>query len=207
LENITDNVITNRAETISNLNLPGRSGDFAVASEAVDKLITEGGESFYDYVAELGLVKDSNLIVLSSLHNYFYDADEMNDAKTVINLKELNQIKQLKSLLYSHLHLLPPKCNFVGCFVNNEKVERYALRNHTHPGEKILNNDDLELGIVSRFPLVNMLYSMMDLKTNMFMSERSVTLLLRVNGFKVLDMTDLNGLTFFHAQKVDETFN
>jgi hypothetical protein len=207
LENITDNPITNRTGTKSNLGLLRRSIDFAVASEAVDKLITEGGESFYDYVTELGLAKDSNLIVLSSLHNYYYDSDEMNNAETVVNLKELNQIKQLKSLLYSHLHFLPPKCNFVGCFVNNEKVERYALRNHTHPGEKILNNDDLELGIVSRFPLVNMLYSVMDLKTNMYMSERSVTLLLRVNGFKVLDMTDLNGLTFFHAQKVDETFN
>lgn len=194
-------------EKRANLNLPGASSNLVATTEAIDILIAEMGEGFYNYVNTIGLAKDPNLIVLSSRHSYYYDADEMNNAKTVINLKELNQIKQLKSLLYSHLHFLPPKCNFVGCFVNNEKVERYALRNHTHPGEKIMNHDNVELGIVSRFPLVNMLYSMMDLKTNMYMSEKSVTLLLRVNGFKVLDMTDLNGLTFFHAQKVDDTFN
>ena len=34
------------------------------------------------------------------------------------------------------------------------------------------------------------------------MSERSVTYLLEENGFKVLDMTELDGLTYFHAQSL-----
>jgi len=46
-----------------------------------------------------------------------------------------------------------------------------------------------------------MLYSMIDSKTNKYMSERSVSLLLEDNGFKVFDMTELNGLTYFLAQK------
>jgi hypothetical protein len=42
----------------------------------------------------------------------------------------------------------------------------------------------------------------MDLKTNTYMSEASVTSLLKDYGFKVVDMTETNGLTFFHSRKV-----
>jgi hypothetical protein len=207
LENITENLATSRAGTITSIGLSDRLVDFAVASEAIDKLITEGGEGFFNYVDRIGLANDPNLIVLSSLHNYYYDSEEMNNVTTVINLKELNLIKQIKSSLHYQLQSLPEKCNFVGCFVNNEKVERFALRNGTSSSEKIRKYDDIELGIVSQFPFINMIYSLMDLKTNLFMSVRSVTLMLRVDGFKVIDMTELNGLTFFCAQKVKETFN
>jgi hypothetical protein len=47
----------------------------------------------------------------------------------------------------------------------------------------------------------------MDLKTNNYLSEESVALMLGVHGFKVIDMKEVNGLTFFHSQKVGNTFN
>ena len=121
------NIIVNQS-AISNLSFPERLIDKAMANEAVDNLITEGGEDFYNYVNRIGLAKDPNLIVLSSRHSYFYDTEELNNAKTVINLKELNQIKQIKNLL----HFLPTSCNFIGCFVNNKKSERYILRNSSN---------------------------------------------------------------------------
>jgi len=178
-----------------------------VANEAIDKLITEGGEGFYNYVDSLGLSLDPNLIVLSSTHHYYYDAEEISRAKTIVNLKELNRIKEISGLLHSHLPFLPSHCNFVGCFVNNNKVERFALRKSLTPLEKINNSDNQELGIVSRFPFMNMLYSFMDSRTDTYMSEHSVTIMLGNYGFKVLNMTDVNGLTFFHSQKVSELYN
>jgi hypothetical protein len=178
-----------------------------MANEGVDNLVTEGGEDFYNYVNRIGLAKDPNLIVLSSMHSYYYDTEEMNNAKTVINLKELNQIKEIKSLLQSYLNFLPNSCNFVGCFVNNKKIERYVLRNNSGSRENKKNFEAIELGIVSRFPFINRLYSIMDLKTNIYMSERSVTLLLKDYGFKVMDMTEFNGRTYFHSQKVGGFYN
>ena len=186
---------------------PVKSFELVVENEAIDKLMTEGGESFYNYVDSRGLSKDSSLIVLSSSHHYYYDYEEMNNAKTVVNLKELNQIKEIKSLLHSHLHFLPQRCNFLGCFVNNRKVERYTLRNHLTSGEIIRNTDDVELGIVSRFPFINRLYSLMDSKTNKYLSEKSVALMLGVHGFKIVDMKEVDGLTFFHSRKVENAFN
>ena len=47
----------------------------------------------------------------------------------------------------------------------------------------------------------------MDLRTNTYMSEGSVTLLLKDHGYRVLDMTEYNGLTFFHSQKVEAALN
>jgi len=199
---ITDLVKTQRPQTKT---YPGQRAnlcDLVVANDAVEKLITEGGAGFYTYVDSCGLSMDSNLIVLSSRHHYYYDSEEMNNAKTVVNLKELNQIKEIKSLLHSHLHFLPEKCNFVGCFVNNRKIERYTLRKSGSPKEKIRNSDDVELGIVSRFPFLNMLYSYMDSKTNNYLSEESVALMLGFHGFKIMNMKEVNGLTFFHSRKV-----
>ena len=186
---------------------PARSANMVLINEAVDELITEGGEGFYNYVNSLGFSNDTNLIVLSSRHHYYYDSDEINRAKTVVNLKELNRIKEIKELLHSHLHFLPQKCNFVGCFVNNKKNERFTFKKSATSKEKVMNSDDIELGIVSQFPFINMLYSLMDSKTNNYLSEESVSSMLGVHGFKVIDMKEVNGLTFFHSQKVGIALN
>ena len=195
------------AQTRTYQHSSAKSAEMVVANEAVDKLITEGGEGFYNYVNSRELSKDSNLIVLSSRHHYYYDSEEMNNAETIVNLKELNQVKEIRNLLYSHLHFLPEKCNFIGRFVNNRKVERYTLRKVVSSKEKIRNSDDVELGLVSRFPIINMLYSLMDSKTNTYLSEKSVALMLGVHGFKVIDMKEVNGVTFFHSRKVGEALN
>jgi len=62
---------------IVNLSLLVKSNDLVVADEAVDNLITEGGEDFYNYVNSIGLAKDPDLIVLSSRRGYYYDVQEM----------------------------------------------------------------------------------------------------------------------------------
>jgi hypothetical protein len=192
---------------IENLSLPVNSNDLVVADEAVDNLITEGGEDFYNYVKSIGLAKDPGLIVLSSQRGYYYDVQEMKNVKTVINLKELNRIKQIKSLFKSYLHFLPNSCNFIGCFVNNKKVERFVLRSSSDFIENKKCSDAIELGIFSPYPFINKLYSIMDLRTNTYMSERSVTLLLKDHGYRVMDMTEFNGRTFFHSKKVRDNFN
>jgi hypothetical protein len=192
---------------ITNLNPPISSVKLMVANEAADNLITEGGEDFFNYVNRIGLAKDPSMLVLSSLHSYYYGTEEINKAKTIVNLKELNQIKQIKSILQSYLQFLPLNCNFVGCFVNNKKVERFVLRNKSNLTGNRNISDSIELGIVSRFPFLNRIYSIMDSKTNTYMSEMSVTVLLKDFGFKVMDMTEFNGLTYFHSQKVGKNNN
>jgi hypothetical protein len=130
----------------------------------------------------------------------------MNNFQTVINLKELNQIKDVKNFLRSSLQILPPNSNFIGCFIDNEKTNGYEVINGSSYVNK-RNRDAIDNGIISRIPFINMLYSILDSKTIRYMSKHSISLLLEGCGFKVMNMTDINGLTFFHSQKLKPAFN
>lgn len=203
-----NNITINKLDVINDqglntlVNLGGNSIDSARSNPVLRILTTEDCENFAKYIELLGLAKDLNLVVLSSLHHYYYDAEEMVNVNTVINLKELNQIKQLRDFLHSMFHILPPKCNFIGCFVNNKKENGFVL--NTGPSDSYYkrNSDAIENGIVSSSPFLNMIFNMIDSKTNKYLSERSVSLLLGEHGFKVLDMTEQDGLTYFCAQSL-----
>ncbi len=178
-----------------------------VKEDPFDRLLTEGGDEFYSYVMSRGNFIDSNLIVLSSQHHYYYDSDDLKQVGSIVVLKKLNRISEIENFLNSHLDILPDKCNFIGHFVNNQKVERFALRTGKTKTEKIKNSDKLELGIVSKFPFMNMIYSYMDSITNSYMSDSSVTIMLEDHGLEVINMTESDGLTFFHAKKTGSLVN
>ena len=206
MANLT-NILLNPADS-SNPSLinPEALLNFNTSSEAIDLLLEEGGESFFNYVNWLGLSDEPDLIVLSSKHHYYYDPEEMNNTRTVINLKELNKIKDIKPFLHSCLNFLPAESNFIGCFTDNEKINGYELRKQSMAYPDKNREDELEYGIVSRFPFINMLYSMIDSKTNNYISKKSIALLLKEFDFKVIDMIESDGFTFFHARKFN-TYN
>lgn len=203
-----DNLNLINSQSVNSLaSLGAASTEISRNNSVLRMLATEDCENFVKYIELLGLDKDSNLLVLSSLHHYYYDAEEMTNIQAVINLKELNQIKQTKDFLHSIFRILPPDCNFIGCFVNNKKQNGFVL--NTNPSDSYYkrNSNAIENGIVSSSPFLNMIYNMIDSKTNKYMSERSVTMLLMENGFKVLNMTELDGLTYFCAQSLRSADN
>jgi hypothetical protein len=174
-----------------------------IGTNSIQKVLdTKTAENFVRYLDQLSIEKDLNLIVLSSSHHYYYDAEEIINVKTMVNLTELNQIKQLKDFLHSIFRLLPPKCTFIGCFVNNKKQDRFVLNSGPTDSYYKRNSDAIENGIVSSSPILNMIYNMIDSKTNKYLSERSVSLLLGEHGFKVTNMTEIDGLTYFCAQSL-----
>jgi hypothetical protein len=189
------------------VSLVDTSIDLIKSNPALRILSTEDSENFAKYLELLGLDKDSNLVVLSSSHHYYYDAEEMANVKTVVNLKELNQVKQVKEFLHSIFHILPPKCMFIGCFVNNKKQNSFGLSTNHSDSYYKRNSEAIENGIVSSNPFLNKIYNMIDSKTNKYMSERSVAQLLGEHGFKVLNMTELDGLTYFCAQSIQTADN
>ena len=199
LENL-DLINNQRINSLANFG--SNSNDLVRGNSALKILAAEDSENFARYIEQLQLDKDTNLVVLSSSHHYYYDAEEMINVSTVINLKELNQIKQLKDLMHSIFHILPPKCNFIGCFVNNKKQNGFVLNTNPTDFYYKRNSDAIENGIASSSPLLNMIYNMIDSKTNKYMSEKSVSFLLGEHGFKVLDMTEIDGLTYFCAQSL-----
>jgi hypothetical protein len=163
---------------------------------------TIAAENFVKYLDQLSIDKDSNLLVLSSSHHYYYDAEEMINVKTMVNLTELNQIRQLKDFLHSIFRILPSKCTFIGSFVNNKKQDGFVFNSVPTDSYYKRNSDAIENGIASSSPILNMIYNMIDSKTNKYLSDRSVALLLEEHGFKVTNMTEIDGLTYFCAQNL-----
>ena len=158
-------------------------------------------ETFTKYLEKLHLANDPSTLVLSSSSHYYYESEELKKIKTLVNLKQLNHITQLNEFLDSIFCILPSGSYLIGCFSDNKNQYR-LLSDSYKPQNNIAGQFDLvENGISSRIPFLNMIYSIMDIRTNRYMTKRTVTLHLEEAEMRVLNITDINGLTFFCAQK------
>jgi hypothetical protein len=151
---------------------------------AIVNMIAEDGESFFHYLKDLGLSRENNLVVLSSRHFYFYDEDELKNVRTLINLRKLNLIKYLDEFLFTLVQVLPPDTKFLGCFSDCSTS---------------VNNGVSLLRPIKFFKeKVNKL----DFVREKSMNKNKVTEILESYGFKIINMTEINGLTYFCSQNV-----
>jgi len=164
------------------------SGDKGVSMDdnqnnpVFENLLAEGGENFYHYINWLGFGKDPNLMILSSIHHYYYDFNDLKGIKTLINLKKLNEINHIDTFLGNVFRVLPSKANFIGCFKDN-KI-RGGIGAPFYQSFKLLNN------------LINVINS----RTDKFMTRKDVIKLLEAHDFRIVDMTEISNITFFCAE-------
>jgi hypothetical protein len=149
-------------------------------SSTIVNMIAEGGENLFHYLKSFNLLRDADLIVLPSNHHYFYDENDLQSVKTIVNLKKLNLIKDPEAFLSTLKRILPPYVNFIGCFS--------ASKNFT------------VIDFFSRLPLI--LNNLLDPKEDRVMKKKDVTELLEKHGFKVVDMTETDGMTYFYSQNI-----
>lgn len=150
-------------------------------SPVFEDLVAENCENFYHYINWLGLAKDPNLMVLSSLHHYYYDLNELKDVRTLINLKSLNRIQQLNSFLHTIFRLLPPGAKFLGCF------------------EEDKNPEGVPLPIYKSVKFLNGILNFLDSRTDRRLKKNEVKKLLESHGFRVADITEISGITYFKS--------
>jgi hypothetical protein len=141
-------------------------------------LTSIGGKNFFRYLKRFNLSKESNLLILPPNKHFFYDKNELKDVSTLINLRKLNLIKDLDTFLKSLILVLPPYTNFVGCFSDNKTNGSYYF--------------------ISEW--LTKFNNFIDLKTDHNLDKKDITRLLEKWGFSVVDMTEINGLTYFYSQ-------
>ncbi|MCU0472814.1 MAG: hypothetical protein MUC93_05530 [Bacteroidales bacterium] len=156
---------------------------------AIRTLMAEGGLSFYRYLTSINLSRESDILVLPSNHHYYYDGKELKDVRILINLKKLNLIKHLDMFLNTLVRILPPETNFIGCFSDSNTLKRNGFPFY-HPSR-----------------LFNRLNNFLDFRTDQIMNKNEVSELLKRNGFRTIDMKEMNGLTYFYSRKVINQFN
>jgi hypothetical protein len=143
-----------------------------------DKLAAEVDENFLNYLNWHGLADEDKLLVLSSKLHYYYDYEELKEVTTLINLKKLNLVKHLDDFLKSLYDGLAPKTNFVGCF----------------------KDKSIQNGVSKTSRLYKRFLNFLDAKIDVEIDSRDFSRVLESHGFKVIDMTVINGLTYFRTQ-------
>ncbi|MBN2862263.1 MAG: hypothetical protein JXN62_03815 [Bacteroidales bacterium] len=165
-------------------------------------LTSEGRTNFLHYIEWLGLDKDPRMIVISSVHHFYYDSGDMRDVRTLINLKELNQIRNIESFIYSIYSIMPHGSFLIGCFRDNKILNGFSLRGNLKDKHALNSSENINNGIFSGIPFLNMIYSLLDARTNNNLSRKSVTGMLETRGFKVIDITDFPDQTLFCAKRI-----
>jgi len=171
-------------------------------SRLFDELSDSAREDLIEYLDRMGLVNEADLLVIPSTRHYFYDAEDMKGIKTVVNLRQLNHVREVREFLRNIVDLLPVRSNFVGCFVDNKAQNGFSDKYSNLPKDLSDKAEAYENGIESRIPFINRMYSFIDSRTNRYLTKRTVTHLLEECGLQIIGMTELNGLTYFWTQKV-----
>ncbi len=151
-------------------------------NQVILDLISEGGEDFFHYLKYLNLVHEPDIMLLSPRHHYYFEYHDLKDVKVLINIITLNQIRNLGSFLSTVYRLLPPKARFIGCFAES----RIQNGRGFPPPAKIFNK------------LINFL----DSRIERDLSNKDVLKFLEAHGFRLFDITEINGLTYFATRSV-----
>jgi len=166
------------------------------------ELAADVREDLFSYLDRMGLINESGMLVIPSTRHFFYDADDLKGVKTIVNLKQLNHVREIRDFLKKVSELLPQKSNFVGCFVDNNTQNGFADKYSNLPRQLSEKAEVFENGIESRIPFINRMYSFIDFRTNRYLTRRTVSHLLEECGLQLVGMTELNGLTYFCTEKV-----
>jgi len=139
---------------------------------------SETGNDFLQYLQWLQMEDETNLMTLSSTHHYYYEMNDLKNIKILINLKPLNSIKQLDSFLQTLVRLLPNESSFIGYFKNTDQNKSvFSIPQFSNFFQGFINY--------------------IDLKTDNSLTKREVSRLLEKHKLNVVDITDINGMTYF----------
>jgi hypothetical protein len=166
-----------------------------------EELTDEVREDLITYLNRMGLAGEAQILVIPSTRHYFYDAEDLRGIKTVINLKQLNHVREIREFLRKISEMLPYNSSFVGCFIDNKSQTGFSDKYSNLPKQLSEKAEAYENGIESRIPFINRMYSFIDAKTNRYLTKKTVSHLLEECSLQLVGMTELNGLTYFCTRK------
>ena len=178
-----------------------REPDRGSARESLhSQLCKEESEDFYNYLDWLDLAGIRSNLVLSKENHFLFSEEELQDIELVINLKCLNRFSDLDEWLSNIHDTLSNLTYFTGCFKEDKN-----LFDETPDYFKYLKSVEKKRYKGARSSAISKLSSILGrfFGSGDFISlNKDITKkLLRISGFTVLDMTELNGKTYFCVQK------
>lgn len=148
-----------------------------VRSYALESLLSNGCEDMYNYVHWTGLVREAGMMVLLSISQYHYDLADLQNIRILINQKQLNSVRHLESYLHILFSALPADAYFLGCIKCNNHIINEKTRTSLRKFYRSSNGSDF-------YP-------------ERLFTKEGVYKLLEGQGYKVIDLTDMKGITYF----------
>lgn len=143
-------------------------------------LTAVGGRNFFRYLKNFNLLREQEIFILSPNMHFYYDENDFKGIKTFINLRKLNLLKDPDEFLHTASLILPYNVNFIGCFSDNNSA-----------------------GVEDFIPkLVTRLNNYIDFRTDHTLNRKEVSGLLVKHGYNVIDMSEINKLTFFYSKHI-----
>lgn len=134
--------------------------------------------SFNNYLQLMGLAQQPDFMILSANSRFYYDSGDLRGIKTLISTRELNHVPHLDSFLFTIYNLLPPQSCFLGCFSKTD-------------------NKDQSNGRISDCKFRHPVMKPNDRRYSPGFSRQEILVLLESHGFKLLDLTEIKGITYF----------
>ena len=178
---INNTFLFNGKTNLANIKREKSSSGVTSLSSYIFNVIAEGTVNFLSYLKNLGVSKEPDLMILSSKQHYRNEND-LKSVRTSVNIKKLNHINHLDIFLSNVVRISTPDTNFIGYY-----SDKKTLKGNGNPYNQ-------PSGLLSRF------INFMDSGTDHNMNKNEVLGLLETYGFKIIDMNDRSGLTFFHSQ-------
>jgi hypothetical protein len=151
-------------------------------NQVYNHLVPDEGQDFPDYLTRLGMLGESNLLVLSMRHHYYFEYNDLRDLKVLVILKKLDMIKHLESFLHIIFRILPSGAYFIGCFNKN----------------KSLIYKELNFNKTATFH--NKVHDFLESIPHHHLNINNFAGFIESHGFNIVDLAEIKGQVYFTSQ-------
>lgn len=135
------------------------------------------------YFRSLGMVKDSDTLLLYSNNHFYYDKTELATISALLNLKQLNQFPHPARFISQLAEIMPEGSCFSGYFKSYE-------------------SDFKDRNFLSK--IANFLWQIINpLKSGKKgLNKQRFIKMMTSKGFSIIDISEISGLTYFCSRKI-----
>lgn len=201
-------LINNKLQTkkVSNLGIQTQINpafeSTASLTEVEKDLLNEVGADVLDYYKGYPFLFNGQVIYLSTIRHYIYDAAALFELNTIINLRLINGVAHLRYFLYNINRTLPLKGYYLGCYENrtSQKQRLLSIKPALY-GKLSFFLFFFFHNLLPRIPILRFVYLFLYRGGMKCVSKEDLTWLLKRNGFTLTDSKVIRGKSYFIAQK------
>jgi lipopolysaccharide/colanic/teichoic acid biosynthesis glycosyltransferase len=170
-----------------------------------DYILRNQGEALLDFLNQHTQLFFSSTLLINTSHQFNIEKVSHSRYSTIINLHEINNIREINSFFMVINDRLPKDGLFVGCFesISQRKKRIKSGKNWIWSGI-VYANDFLLRRVMSKAYLTREAYFWITNGKDRVLSKAEVYGRIYFSGFEVVSEAEINGYSYFVAKKIKE---